>query len=59
MFENILGMVLLQLTIILGYLVIKYLLFRSQDSIEEGTDAPDENIGVKTDILYTRWWRQD
>ncbi|MHA2141217.1 MAG: hypothetical protein ACXADC_01900 [Candidatus Thorarchaeota archaeon] len=42
LFENILGMVLLQLTIILGYFLIKFLLFMSQDSIEESADAPDE-----------------
>ena len=42
LFENILGMVLLYLTILLGYFIIKYFLSRRFESVEEGTDVPDE-----------------
>ncbi|MFW9847167.1 MAG: hypothetical protein ACFFD6_10490 [Candidatus Thorarchaeota archaeon] len=42
LFENILGMALLYLTILLGYIIIKHLLTRWYEPIEEGTDVPDE-----------------
>ena len=46
MFENVLGMVLLYLSILIAYIVFKPLLFkfleRRSGPIEEGTDAPDE-----------------
>lgn len=46
--ENILGMALLYLTILLGYIVIKHFLSRRFEPIEEGTDVSDEE-----------YWRED
>jgi hypothetical protein len=52
LFENILGIVLLYLSILLVYFVFRPILFKFQERrsgpIEEGTDAPDEE-----------YWRDD
>ncbi|MHA2004440.1 MAG: hypothetical protein ACXACG_14450 [Candidatus Thorarchaeota archaeon] len=42
LFENILGMGLLYLTMLLGYLILKHFLSRRLEPVEEGTDVPDE-----------------
>lgn len=42
LFENVLGIVLLYLTILLGYFVIKQLLSRRFEPVEEGTDVSDD-----------------
>lgn len=52
LFENVLGMVLLYLCILVAYVVFKPLLLKFQERrsgiIEEGTDVPDEE-----------YWRED
>ena len=42
LFENVLGIVLLYLTILLGYFIIKQLLSRRFEPVEEGTDVTDD-----------------
>jgi len=52
LFENLLGMALLYLSILLVYFVFRPLLFKFKDRrsgpIEEGADAP-----------YEEYWRED